>query len=98
MPENKTLARFNECVEQLCNQAKSQPGRYPVSEDHCFLRIIYDAVVGDKWDRKVKRPARKNLTEEQMQQCLALGQQLLNNPVLCKELQEQSLGFRKRKF
>lgn len=34
-------------------------------ENHCYLRIALDNVVGTKWDTRIARPAYKNLTTEQ---------------------------------
>lgn len=34
-------------------------------ENHCYLRIALDNVVGTKWDTRIARPAYKNLTTKQ---------------------------------
>lgn len=43
--------------------------------DHCFARIILDAVAGDTpWMEKIRSPAYKNMTEAQLRKALDIGQ------------------------
>ncbi|WP_395053252.1 acetyltransferase [Flavobacterium sp.] len=62
--------------------------------NHCYLRIAFDATIGDKWDLKVKKPFVKNATEEQLTTVL----QLLNKYIIDKNSllfdNEKSLLFR----
>lgn len=52
----------------------------PVSLDHCFARIILDAVAGDTpWMAKIKSPAYKNMNEEQLRKALDIGQKVSRN-------------------
>jgi hypothetical protein len=37
--------------------ARAAVERWPIRNDHCFLRIAYDTAVGAKWTTVVARPA-----------------------------------------
>ena len=67
--------------------------------DHCFARIILDHTVGiDKpWMAKIKIPAYKNMSHEQLEASIALGQQILSGEVSLAELDNQSLELRGKK-
>ena len=77
-------------------KAPSQPS-WPVHLDHCFGRIILDAVVGEgkaPWKDKLKGPAVKNMSEEQLEGCLHMGEKIADGSVSLVELDEQSLKSR----
>lgn len=40
--------------------------------NHCYLRIAFDIVVGDKWDTKINKPFVKNASEKQLKNALML--------------------------
>ena len=42
--------------------ARSDRTNWPVSEDHCFQRIVLDNVCGGVWYEHLDRPAYKHLT------------------------------------
>lgn len=49
----------------------------PVSLDHCFARIILDAVTEDTpWMNKIKSPAYKHMTEEQLRRAIQIGHEV----------------------
>ena len=51
--------------EVLPSMARNDRTSWPVSEDHCFQRIVLDHVCGGVWYDHLDRPAYKNLTNEQ---------------------------------
>ncbi|KAM0714313.1 hypothetical protein Q7P37_010100 [Cladosporium fusiforme] len=73
----------------------SQP-KWPVHLDHCFARIILDNAVGvdQPWTRAVKAPAVRNMTVEQLQDALALGERVANGEADLVELDRRSLVLR----
>lgn len=77
------------------SKSPSQP-KWPVHVDHCFARIILDAIVGvDKpWMDKIKSPAYKNMSREQLEQSIELGQKILDGNANLVELDERSLEVR----
>ena len=46
--------------------ARAAAERWPIRADHCFLRIVYDAAVGAKWDSVHARPGWRNLPEDRL--------------------------------
>ena len=72
---------------------------WPVHVDHCFGRIIYDAVIGNgetQWNNKLKSPAIKNMSEQQLRECIDLGEMIAGGKVSLVELDEQSLRARSK--
>lgn len=69
---------------------------WPVHLDHCFGRIIFDAVIGidAPWTSKLKGPAVKNMTSAQLQACIALGERIAEGNADLVELDERSLKLR----
>ena len=88
---------YSTCLPELARaKAPSQPS-WPVHLDHCFGRMILDVVVGKAkapWKDKLKGPAVKNMSEEQLEGCLDLGEKIADGSVNLVELDEQSLKSR----
>lgn len=82
----------------------SQP-TWPVHLDHCFARIILDAVIGNStsvrpdetptpWTAKLKPPAVKNMSTAQLEACIELGEAIAEGKVNLVELDQRSLTVR----
>lgn len=74
--------------------AAAKHGGYPVRFNHCFARIILDAVCGCEWYQVLERPAYKHLTNEQLKRAIAIGQEFLTNPQACCAANQTSLKYR----
>ncbi len=48
-------AALTDVVARLVARAAAE--RWPIRNDHCFLRIAYDTAVGAKWNTVAARPA-----------------------------------------
>ena len=82
--------------ELACSKDPIQPS-WPVHVDHCFGRIVLDAVVGEgkvPWMQNLKGPAVKNMNEEQLRSCVELGEKIAEGKVDLVQLDEQSLRAR----
>lgn len=66
--------------------------------DHCFARIILDSVVGidAPWMEKIKSPAYKNMSREQLEKSIELGNKILDGETDLVELDNISLRLRGR--
>lgn len=64
--------------------------------DHCFARIILDSTVGidAPWMEKVKSPAYKNMSRQQLENSIELGRKILNGEADLVELDNRSLELR----
>lgn len=85
---------FLKQVDLLVEKAQHETGLYPVSQDHCFMRIIYDNVVKDKWQNVVQAPAIHNLSDEQLEDALFYAQLMYEQPFACGMLNKLSLYYR----
>jgi O-6-methylguanine DNA methyltransferase len=73
---------------------------WPVYLDHCFARIVLDNAIGKgkPWMHRVRQPAVKNMTEQQVQKAVELAEDIATGEADLAELNERSLQTRgKRK-
>lgn len=86
------------------SKSPSQPN-WPVHLDHCFARIILDAVIGNStstrpdetptpWTAKLTSPAVKNMSAEQLEACIELGEAIAEGRIDLVELDRRSLTVR----
>lgn len=71
---------------------------FPVRYNHCFQRIILDNLFGCCWYKVLERkqePAYKQLTEEQLEQAIALANSIIAQPdSYLQQLNQNSLNWR----
>ena len=63
-------------------------------DNHCYLRIGLDHLFQNKWDLKLKRPAYKNLTKEQLNKLIQVLEKYKSDKQLLLKHNKESLGFR----
>ena len=80
--------------EVLPSLARNDQTDWPVSEDHCFQRIILDQVCGGVWYEHLDRPAYKHLTNDQAKRAVELCQNIADGQTDLKQLNQQSLIWR----
>ena len=97
MTREQLLARYRELVlDELPRRARE--GRWVVTADHCFGRIVLDHAVGGRWydalDRR-RSPAFAQLDDEQLAGAVALAERVLaeGDPLL-REPDARSLAWR----
>ena len=77
--------------------AKTQP--WPVSADHCFMRILLDAVHQGRWDKVVQgRPAYKRIDTGRLVAAIKLAERVAADEVDLWALNAQSLTWREKKI
>jgi hypothetical protein len=77
-------------------QAARCAGDWPIQADHCFARVVLDAVFDDVWyDHVDDRPAIKQLAAADLRQAIAIAEWLLRKgrPAVVT-LHERSLRWR----
>ncbi|MGG6281837.1 hypothetical protein ACQ4M3_09725 [Leptolyngbya sp. AN03gr2] len=81
------------CVE-LPNAARFDP-RFPVREDHCFMRVVLDNLFGGYWQDFLnsKKSAYKQLSDDQLVRAISIAESLFDVGQLI-ELNKQSLILR----
>ena len=80
--------------EVLPSLAKSDQPDWPVSEDHCFQRIVLDTICSGAWYEHLERPAYKHLTNDQAKRAVELCQNIADGRADLKLLNQQSLIWR----
>ena len=75
-----------------------RPGRaWPVAHNHCFARIILDAVCGRPWREVVPAPAWRNMDAALLARALALGEDIRTGRADLWSLDAASLAMRGRR-
>ena len=80
--------------EILPSIAQNDRRDWPVSEDHCFQRIVLDHVSGGVWYEHLDRPAYKHLTNDQAQRAVKICQDIADGRADLQQLNKQSLIWR----
>ena len=69
---------------------------WPVSLDHCFMRICLDAAVGAPWHTVISRPAVRHATVDQLRRAVQVAEGVVASPGLLPGLNNRSLAARRR--
>jgi len=95
---------YRETLPALARSKDSVQPHWPVHLDHCFARIIYDAVIGfsrnpdsgisGPWTDRLEAPAVKNMHPENLKECIELGEDIASGKVDLVELDRLSLAVR----
>lgn len=80
--------------EAMPRLARTSHRHWPVRNDHCFQRIVLDAVCGGAWYDHIARPAYKHLTRDQAVQAAALCDRMISGEADLTQLNRQSLIWR----
>ena len=80
--------------EVLPSLARSDRTDWPVSEDHCFQRIVLDTICSGVWYEHLDRPAYKHLTKDQSQRAVKLCEDIAAGHADLHKLNQQSLTWR----
>ena len=97
MSREELLARYRRLVlDELPRRARA--GRWVVTADHCFGRIVLDHAVQARWydvlDRR-RSPAFAQLDDDRLAAAVALAERLLaEGDPLVRELDARSLAWR----
>lgn len=78
----------------LPQRAQMARVNWPVVNDHCFQRIILDAITGGVWYDHINKPAYRHMTPEQAEQAATLAQDLLDGRADIHVLNAQSKRWR----
>jgi hypothetical protein len=80
--------------ETMPELARTTHRHWPVRNDHCFQRIVLDAVCGGVWYDHLARPAYKHFTREQAMQAVSLCGEIIDGKTDLDALNKQSLVWR----
>ena len=80
--------------ETMPHLARTSHRHWPVRNDHCFQRIVLDAVCEGVWYDHLLRPAYKNLTHDQAANAVDLCNDIISGDTDLITLNRQSLKWR----
>ena len=75
--------------------AAARHPEWPIRRDHCFGRVILDAVCGAPWREVLAPPAWRHLDPEQLSRAIHLADALLAGEADLEELNRSSLTRRR---
>ncbi len=67
---------------------------WPIRLDHCFARVILDAVHGRPWREVVAAPAWRHMTDDALRRAIALAEAILAGDADLRALDLRSLSMR----
>jgi len=73
----------------------AQEARWPIRFDHCFMRVCLDHAIGQPWHKRVRRPAIRHLTDDQLRATIAIAERIAADPDVLPGLNAQSLAWRR---
>ena len=74
--------------------AKAGSTGWPVRNDHCFQRIVLDAICGGIWYDYIARPAYRHLSIDQASRAVRLCEDILAGKTALTDLNQKSLAWR----
>lgn len=88
--------RYRRLVTTELPRAARTGDDWPVSQDHCFARIVLDDVFDDVWyDHVAGRPAYEHLSASRLREAIDTAERLLDEgKPLVDELNRRSLARR----
>ena len=93
-PRAALVNRWNLLVRCVLPEM-AQINHWPISLDHCFMRVCLDHALEGPWHLSVKRPAIAHLTDQQLEAAIKVADSLVAKPDKMAELNRQSIDWRK---
>lgn len=90
---DRKLARWLDLTRRVLPGMAGEHG-WPISLDHCFMRVCLDAAMGRPWHEAIRRPAIRHMTDAQLDHAIAVAEQVLANPAVLPGLNRDSLRLR----
>ena len=94
-PRERIIARWLELTRRTLPDM-AQAARWPIHFDHCFMRVCLDHAVGQPWHERIRRPAIRHLTDDELQAAIGIAERIAAEPSVLPGLNEQSLAWRRR--
>ncbi len=95
MTEREQLvARWLELTRKIL-PGMAAASRWPIRFDHCFMRVCLDHAIGQPWHERVRRPAIRHLTDDQLRAAVATAECIAADPSTLPALNDRSLAWRR---
>jgi hypothetical protein len=89
------VARWGQLLRHVLPKVAVQH-RWPITQDHCFMRVCLDTALGAPWHTIVKRPAIRHLSDDELAVAIAVAEGLMHEPETLDGLNQQSIRWRKK--
>jgi hypothetical protein len=73
----------------------AKANNWPISRDHCFMRVCLDTALAGPWHLSVKRPAIRHLSDDELEAAIRVAESIVAKPETLAALNKQSLAWRK---
>ncbi|MEM6972475.1 MAG: GCN5-related N-acetyltransferase [Pseudomonadota bacterium] len=93
-PDRALRAGWRDLVERCLPEAAAHRPDWPVHLDHCFARILLDAVHHRPWREVVRPPAWANTDAARLAEAIRLGEAVLAGEADLVALNDRSLALR----
>ncbi len=87
------IARWLELVRDILPRIAEQ-NRWPILQDHCFMRVCLDTALEAPWHTVVRRPAVRHLSDEQLGAAVAVAEALVLAPETLQVINRRSIQWR----
>ena len=94
MTRDQLVARWLDLTRRVLPGMADTAG-WPIRLDHCFMRVCLDHAVGQPWHERVRRPAIRNLGDDELRRAVAIAEHVAADPGALPGLNAQSLAWRR---
>ncbi|HHP7238496.1 hypothetical protein [Longibacter sp.] len=91
----RLIDEMNRLAETVLPSRATEDHRYPVSDDHCFKRIAFDAAAGGLWSASIRRPFYRYATDEEVRTAIRILEEMADDPERAISLNRASLSYRR---
>ncbi len=92
-PRGVAVARWLH-LTRVALPAMAAAQRWPISLDHCFMRVCLDCAIGVPWHERVRRPAIRHLDGAQLRAAIDVAERVAADPACLPALNRASLAMR----
>ena len=94
MTREQLAARWLDLTHRVLPGMAGAEG-WPIRLDHCFMRVCLDHALGQPWHQRVRRPAIRHLSDNEMRRAIAIAERVTADPAVLPGLNAQSLAWRR---
>ncbi len=69
---------------------------WPISADHCFMRVFLDHAMGGPWHHRVGRPAIRHMDDAGLSRAVLAAEHVVDHPGELPDFNRRSLAWRRR--
>lgn len=89
------VSRYQHLTKTIMPElARSKQTEWPVRNDHCFQRIVLDAICRGVWYDHIARPAYRHLSDAQALRAVQLCEDIIAGRADLADMNRQSLAWR----